>query len=103
MDNSNIIRGRIFNAAIISTNGRPLEFLEEQEGDTYKIIPKNDGLEGKVDLKTGKRKAEVLKIATEVKLRPVVVIQSDKNSNYPLVVVLPLANIPKAKKRNENN
>jgi len=101
VDDSKIIRGRIFNVAIINTNSRPLGFLEKVENETFKIIKKPDGLEGKIDSKTGKKKAEVLQMVTNVKLRPAIVIQIDKDNNkvsYPFVVILPLANIPKSKK-----
>lgn len=101
VENSKILRGRVLNVAVINPNGRPLEFLEEEGSNIYKSIVKLDGLEGKIDKVSGKKKAETLKIISEVKLRPALIIQPNEynqKTSYPFVTILPLANIPKNKK-----
>lgn len=95
---SEIKRGKIFNAAIPHTFGRPLIFVEQDSSnpDTYKLIEKQDGFEGVIDPVTGKRTAPTVKAVAEFKLRPAVVIQSNNlnfNEAYPFVIVLPIASI----------
>ncbi|WP_352419042.1 hypothetical protein [Proteiniborus sp.] len=93
-----IFRGKIYSVALPFTNGRPLNFVVEDDTHKglYKIIKKDDGFEGKVDKETGIRKSEQLKIVTGIKLRPCIVIQKDEynhNPKYPLVAILPIATL----------
>lgn len=98
-----ILRGKVFNVALPFTNGRPLNFVFEDNDQKgmIKIVQLDDGLEGRID-KEGHRKAEVLRIVTEIKMRPALVIDRDefnKNPNYPLVAILPIATLNESQKR----
>lgn len=93
-----IIRGRIYNAAIPHTFGRPLKFVEPHPKifGVFNVVEKNDGFEGVIDSKTGKRVAPVVQAIAEFKMRPAVVIQADewnKKEEYPFVIVLPIQGI----------
>lgn len=93
-----IMRGKVFNVAIPHTEGRPFDFIIENETNkgTYNIVTKDDGFEGVIDPVTGRRKAPTVMIATEFKLRPAVVISSNvanQKANYHSVIVLPIASI----------
>ncbi len=96
--NEVILRGRIFNAAIPHTFGRPLKFVEQDSNDNnlFHIIEKDDGFEGVIDPKTGKRVSPIVQAVAEFKLRPAVVIQSDEwnqKEKYPYIIVLPIASL----------
>lgn len=98
-----ILRGKLFYVAMPNTLGRPLQFVieDKSKSGSFKIVKKNDGLEGKIDSKTGEKKSEILKVVTEVKMRPCIVIQKDefnKNKKYPLVAILPIATLSEASK-----
>lgn len=93
-----IIRGKIFNVPTPYTSQRPLDFVVEEPGSEglFRIVQKDDGFEGEIDPVTKKRVAKTLKIVTEFKMRPAVVIQStDINTSpfYDYVIVLPLTSI----------
>lgn len=97
-----ILRGKVFNVALPFTNGRPLNFVfkDESQKDVFKIVRLDDGLEGKIG-NDGNRKAEILKIVTEIKMRPALIIDKDEfnhNPNYPFVVILPIATLSKSQK-----
>lgn len=101
-----ILRGKIFNVAVPFTNERPLDFVIEDDKfkGFYKIITKDDGFEGVINQETGRRQAPVVKIATEFKLRPAIVIQKNEfnnNPNYHMTIVLPITKIRKEDKNNE--
>ncbi|MDF2545345.1 MAG: hypothetical protein K0R93_243 [Anaerosolibacter sp.] len=105
VSHKDIIRGKIFNVAVPHTSGRPLNFVIEDPGQkgTYKIITKDDGFEGEKDPKTGKKIAPVVKVVTEFKLRPAIVISDDywnNNEDYYSVVVVPIASIYEEDKKN---
>jgi mRNA-degrading endonuclease toxin of MazEF toxin-antitoxin module len=96
VNDSNILRGKIFHVALSFTKGRPLNFVVEEESNPglFKTVKLDDGFEGKINPETGELESEVVKIVTEFKLRPAVIIQKDefnKNPNYPFIVVLPIA------------
>lgn len=98
-----ILRGKVFNVALPFTNGRPLNFVFEDNDhkDRFKIVQLDDGLEGKVNEK-GHRRAEVLRIVTEIKMRPALVIdrnEFNQNPTYPLVAILPIATLSELQKR----
>lgn len=100
-----ILRGKIFNVAVPYTSERPLDFVIEDETQKglYKIITKDDGFEGVVDPATGKRYAPTVKVVTEFKLRPAVVIQKNEfnnNPNYHMTIVLPITKIYEKDKTN---
>lgn len=93
-----IKRGKLFNVAVPFTNGRPLSFVMEDpiNKNVFRIVKKDDGFEPVTDPRTGKKKAPVLKIVTEYKLRPAIVIQDDEwnhKSEYHSVIVLPISSI----------
>lgn len=101
-----ILRGKIFNVAVPFTSERPLDFVIEDEKlkGLYRIITKDDGFEGVVNPKTGRRQAPVVKIVTEFKLRPAIVIQKNEfnnNLNYHMTIVLPITKIREEDKNNE--
>lgn len=98
VDYNEILRGKIFNVPIPFTSERPLDFVvEEPDGKgLYRIVRKDDGFEGQIDPVTKKKVAKPLKIVTEFKMRPAVVIQStniNTSPYYDFVIVLPLASI----------
>jgi len=98
VNNDDILRGKVFNVALPFTKGRPLDFVCEDKNNLglYKIIKNNDGFEGKLDEKTGKKQSEIVKVVVEFKLRPALIIQKDEynlNSNFPFAVVLPIATL----------
>lgn len=104
VEHEDICRGKIFSVALPFTNGRPLSFVVEDNNNSnlFKIVKKVDGFEGKIDKKTGERKAEELKIVTGIKLRPCIVIQKDEynhNHKYPLVAILPIATLTSEHKK----
>lgn len=106
IDNKEILRGKLFYAALPHTMGRPLDFVEANNGtpELYKIITRDDGLEGKKDPLTNIRKAEELRVVTYVKMRPCVIIQPNEynqNENYPFVVALPVATLTLRHKKKE--
>ena len=100
-----IKRGKLYNVAVPHMSERPLSFVIEDDKNpgTFNLVTKPDGFEGKRDPKTGKKFAPTLKVVTEFKLRPSLVIQNDKlntDPNYHSIVVLPVATIYESDKEN---
>ncbi len=96
-----ILRGKVFDVAVPFTKGRPFDFVQEIEDTNghYRIVRMDDGLEGTIV--GGKRKAEVLKVVTEIKLRPALIILGDKDNQvekYPYTLILPLGTVSPSQK-----
>jgi len=97
-----IIKGRVFDVAVPFTKGRPFSFVEETDNGSglFRIVKKDYGLEAKIV--GGKTKAQVLKIVTEIKLRPALVILRDnlnQHTEYPYTIVLPIGTITEEQKK----
>ena len=93
-----ILRGKIFNVAVPHISKRPLDFVVEDSANPglYKIISKIDGFEGEIDPKTGKKYAPTLRVVTEFKLRPAIIIQNNELNfkiSYYYTVALPIGSI----------
>lgn len=104
VDTKEILRGKVFDVALPFTKGRPLDFVKQSESDPnlFSIVSKDDGFEGIIDPVTKKKKSEIVKIVTEFKLRPSLIIQLDEynqNDKYPFTVILPLANVSEEQKK----
>jgi len=102
-----IFRGKIFNVAIPFTSHRPLSFVVEDESNpnSYKIISKDYGFEPMTNPKTGKKYAPTVKIVTEFKLRPAIIIQSDElnhNPDYHSTIVIPISSITENDKQHSD-
>lgn len=92
-----IIKGKIFNIAVPFVAERPLEFVVQDDGnsDKYRIVTKDDGFEGTMGA-DGKRHADVVRVVTDYKLRPGVIISSNElnnNEDFKDVIVLPISSI----------
>jgi hypothetical protein len=103
ISDKDILKGKLYYVALPFTAGRPLSFVEEVEGQEgfFKVITKDDGLEGQIDPNTGKKKAAEHKVVTGIKMRPCVVIQPNEynqNERYPFVIVLPVETMKKSHK-----
>jgi len=93
-----ILRGKIFNVAVPHISKRPLDFVikSPRHEKLYEVITKLDGFEGERDPKTGKKYSPTLKVVTEFKLRPAIIIQNDEfnqREQYLYTVVLPVSKI----------
>lgn len=96
----NILWGKVYYVPIPFSSGRPLEFVvkDTDHEDLYRLAKKADGFEGEIDPATGNRVSRELKIVTEFKMRPALVIQSNEmnvDPRYDFVVVLPISTINK--------
>jgi hypothetical protein len=104
VDSKSILRGKVKDVALPFIQGRPLNFVIEDTDNPnlYKIIEKDDGFEGFINPINNKKKSEIVKVVTEFKLRPCLIIQKDEYNlieDYPFTVILPLANISKEQRK----